>query len=116
MINNNYVMKFRQIASVIMFWKKVETLISFLFTAKRTLLMSFSPEGSGLRSRPRLRGSGPRRRRTTRPSNPSGPNGEGFDGNSQDDSFPPPGDVLTGLTSNGCSAYGFPPPGDGPVN
>ena len=63
-----------------------------------------------------FRGSGPTKRRTPRPKNPYESDGEGFGGSGQDDSFPPPGDVLSGLASNCCSAHGFPPLGDVPVN
>ena len=49
-----------------MFWKKVVILISFLFTAKRTLMMSSSHSRSGSRSRSRARSRGPTRRRSPR--------------------------------------------------
>ena len=68
-----------------MFWNKVVILISFLFTAKRTLMMSSSPSRSGSRSRSRSRSRGPTRRRTPRSRSPSGSEGESYGGSGQDD-------------------------------
>ena len=63
-----------------MFWKKVVILISFLFTAKRTLMMSSSPSRSGSRSRSSSRSRGPRRRRSPRSRSHSGSGVEGGSG------------------------------------
>ena len=76
-----------------MFWKKVVILISFLFTAKRTLMMSSSHSRSGSRSRSRARSRGPTRRRSPRSRSLSGSEGECDGGSGQDNSFPPLGDV-----------------------
>ena len=80
----NCVVSSRQIASVILFWKKVVILISFLFTAKRSLMMSSSPSRSGSRSRSSSRSRAPMRRRSPRSRSPSGSGREGYGGSGQD--------------------------------
>merc|ERR1712055_64000 len=87
---------------VIMFWKKVVILISYLLSAKRNLKMSSPASRSGSRrSRSRSRSRTPARRRSSRSRSQSGSEGECYGGSGQDNSFPPPGDVLHGYASNG---------------
>merc|ERR1712055_412270 len=87
---------------VIKFWKKVVILFSYLLSAKRNLKMSSPESRSGSkRTRSRSRSRTPARRRSSRFRSQSGSEGECFGGSGQDNSFPPPGDVLYGYASNG---------------